>query len=64
MLTIVDAIIILFIITGGVIGFKAGVIKSSVSAIGTIVVLILSFLLKNPISEYFMKIYLFLNLVF
>lgn len=53
MLTIVDAIIILFIITGGVIGFKAGVIKSSVSAIGTIVVLILSFLLKNPISEIF-----------
>ena len=29
MLTIVDAIIILFIITGGVIGFKAGVIKLS-----------------------------------
>ena len=53
MLTIVDAIIILFIITGGVIGFKAGVIKSSVSAIGTIVVLILSFLLKNPIYEIF-----------
>ncbi len=47
----VNVIILLFILAGGVIGFKRGFLKEGVSALGTIIVLVLSFILKNPISE-------------
>lgn len=50
MLSVIDAIIILFLLMGAVIGFKKGVIKSVVSFVGTILVLVLSFTLKNPLS--------------
>lgn len=52
MLSVVDAIIILFLLMGAVIGFKKGVIKSVVSFVGTILVLVLSFTLKNPLSVF------------
>ena len=52
-LNIVDAIIILIILLGGVIGFKEGVIKRLTSVIGLVVVIILSFMLKNFISVLF-----------
>ena len=50
---IIDAIILLIILLGGVIGFKEGVIKKLTSIIGLIVVVILSFTLKNYLSVFF-----------
>lgn len=52
-LNIVDAIIILIILLGGVIGFKEGIIKKLTSVIGLILVVILSFTLKNYLSVIF-----------
>lgn len=52
-MNIVDAIIILVILMGGVIGFKNGFIKQLVSFVGFVVVVILAFALKNPVSQFF-----------
>ena len=52
MQNIIDVIILLFLLMGAVIGFKKGVIKSVVSFVGTILVLVLSFTLKNPLSVF------------
>lgn len=52
-LNIVDAIIILIILLGGLVGFKEGVIKKLTSIIGLVVVVILSFTLKNYLSVFF-----------
>lgn len=52
-LEIIDIIIILIIILGGIIGFKEGAIKKLTSAVGLILVLVLSFMLKNKLSVYF-----------
>ena len=57
----VNIIILLFILAGGVIGFKKGFLKEGISAIGTILVLVLSFILKNPISEFLYTSLPFLN---
>lgn len=46
-----DVIIILFLLMGMIVGFKRGVFKSAVMFIGTILVLIISFYLKNPLSK-------------
>ena len=43
MTSIVDSIIILFLLMGAIAGFKRGVIKSATMFVGAIVVLILSF---------------------
>ena len=48
----VDIIIILFIICGGIIGFSRGVVKQAVMTIGMILVVVLAFLLKNPLSTF------------
>ena len=50
---IIDAVIILFILLGGVIGFKEGVIKKLTSVIGLILVVVIAFILKNKLSIYF-----------
>lgn len=50
-MTIVDAILILFLLLGAVLGFKKGAIKSLVVLIGTILVVVISYYLKNPIAE-------------
>lgn len=50
-----DIIIIMFILFGAIIGFKRGIIKQSVITIGMILVLILSFILKNPVSALMYK---------
>lgn len=47
---IVDIIILIIILFGAVIGFKRGFTRSLVSALGFIVIAILAFLLKNPLS--------------
>ena len=61
MLSVVDAVIILFLLMGAVIGFKKGVIKSVVSFVGTIIVLVLSFTLKNPLSVFLYTYFPFFN---
>lgn len=52
-LELTDIIIILIIILGGIIGFKQGAIKKLTSAVGLILVLVISFILKNKLSVYF-----------
>jgi uncharacterized membrane protein required for colicin V production len=59
MLNILDAVIILALLLGAVLGFKRGIIKSAVMFIGAILVIVLAFLLKNPVS-----IFLYNNLPF
>ena len=46
-ISIVDAFIILFILLGGVVGYKNGAIKEGMQFIGILVVVIVSFLLKD-----------------
>lgn len=52
-LNIVDAVILLIILLGGVIGFKEGAIKKLTSIVGLVIVVILSFTLKNNLSVFF-----------
>lgn len=52
-MNVVDIFIIIFILIGGFLGFKRGAVKEFVSAIGFFVVVVLSFLLKNPLSVIF-----------
>lgn len=52
-INLIDAIILLIILLGGVIGFKEGVIKKLTIVIGLIIVVILSFTLKNYLSVFF-----------
>ena len=61
-LGIIDIIIILFILIGGVVGFKEGAIKKLTSVVGLVIVLVASFILKNKISIYFYENLPFLNL--
>ena len=49
-MNIVDLIIIIVILFGAVIGFKRGFTKSLVSAVGLIAIVVIAFLLKNPVS--------------
>lgn len=51
-MNVVDIIIILFILSGAVLGFKRGATKQLVYCVGLILVVILSFLLKNPVSVF------------
>lgn len=60
-ITIVDAIILLIILLGGVIGFKEGVIKELTSIIGLVIVVIVSFGLKNYLSVLFYENLPFFN---
>ena len=48
-LTIVDAIILIVILLGGVVGFKNGAIKELVKFVGIIVVLLVSFAFKDEL---------------
>lgn len=61
-LNIVDIIILLFILLGGVIGFKEGGLKKIISLVGLIVVLVVSFTLKNYLSVFFYENLPFFNL--
>lgn len=61
-LNIVDIIIILFILSGGLVGFKQGVIKKTTSIIGLVLVVIISFILKNYLSVFFYENLPFLDL--
>ena len=61
-LNIVDVIIILIILLGGLVGFKEGAIKKLTSIVGLVVVVILSFMLKNYLSVFFYENLPFFNL--
>ena len=50
-MTIVDAIVILFLLLGAVLGFKKGAIRSLVGLVGTIAVVVIAYYLKNPVAE-------------
>lgn len=50
-LTIVDTILILFLLLGAVLGFKKGAIKSLVMLVGTVLLVVISYYLKNPVAE-------------
>ena len=52
-INIVDDIIILIIVLGGIIGFKEGAIKRTTTIVGLVIVVILSFVLKNYLSVFF-----------
>lgn len=52
-MNVVDIIILIFLGFGALIGFKRGFTRQLVSLVGIFVILILSFLLKNPISVFF-----------
>lgn len=51
MSAMIDIILVLILFVGAIVGFKRGVIKSAVTFIGAIVVIVLAFSLKNPISK-------------
>ncbi len=50
-MNILDALIILLIVFSALIGFKRGFTKELVSFLGFFVIVIVAFILKNPISE-------------
>lgn len=49
-MNIVDVVIVLFLLLGAVIGFKQGVLKKTVSFVGLLIIIVLSFSLKNYVS--------------
>lgn len=59
---VIDAIILLLILLGGVVGFKEGAIKKLTSVVGLVLVVVISFILKNKISVYFYENLPFLDL--
>ena len=59
---IVDLIIILFILLGGLLGFRDGVFKKLATTIGLILVLVVAFTLKNKLSVYFYENLPFIDL--
>lgn len=61
-LELIDIIIILLVLLGGVIGFKEGAIKKLTSAIGLILVVVIAFIFKNKISFYFYENFPFIKL--
>lgn len=54
-LTILDSILILFLLCGAVLGFKKGAIKSLVALIGTLLIVVVAYYLKNPVAEILFK---------
>lgn len=50
-LNIIDVVIVLFILCGGVVGMKRGVFKELVMTVGFILLIIIALFLKNPIAE-------------
>lgn len=51
-MNIIDVIVLLLILYGAVMGFKRGFTNELVTFVGFILVIIISYILKNPISEF------------
>lgn len=49
-MTVLDIVIILFVLLGAFIGYKQGAITSILNMVGTLLIFILSFYLKGPVS--------------
>ena len=60
-MNIIDILIILFIILGAFVGFRRGFTKSLVNFIGVVLVVIIAYFLKNPVSEFLMSFCPFFN---
>lgn len=60
-MTILDSILILFLLAGAVLGFKKGAIKSLVALIGTIAVVVIAYYLKNPVADVMFNFVPFVN---
>ena len=60
-MNILDALIIIFLLIGALAGFKRGLIKQGVLLVGLIVVLVLSFYIRIPVSNFFYKNLPFFN---
>ena len=60
-MNIVDIIIIIFILLGGVIGFKRGAIRELVSLCGFAIIVIISFLFKSPLAKILCKFFPFFS---
>ena len=58
---LVDLGIIIFIFLGGIAGYRKGAIKEFISAIGFVLIAVLSFVLKNPLSSLFYENLPFFN---
>ena len=52
MINVIDVIIILFLLAGAVLGFKRGAIQTLATLIGTILIIIIAYYLKNPLSVF------------
>lgn len=50
-MNIVDVMVVLFLLLGAILGFKRGFTRALVSFLGVLVILILSYIFKNPISS-------------
>jgi len=58
---VVDYILLIFLLFGVLLGFKKGAIKSLVALVGTIAVVVISYLLKDMVAEVLFKYAPFLN---
>ena len=54
-MNMLDIIIVIIILFGALIGFKRGIIKQGLVTIGIELVIILSFVMKNPVSSFMYK---------
>ena len=54
-MNIVDILIVIFILLGAFVGAKQGFTKAFVSFLGIIIVVIVAYFLKNPVSEFLMN---------
>ena len=54
-MNIIDLLIIIFILIGTAVGFKRGFTSSLFNFVGVILVIIIAYFLKNPISEFLMS---------
>lgn len=60
-MSIVDIIILIFLAFGALIGFKRGFTRQLVSLVGIFVIIILSYLFKNPVSVFLYNTLPFFN---
>ena len=60
-MNIISVAIILIVLLYVVLGFKRGVIKTGVSLVGTIAILVVSYVLKDIVASFLMKYLPFFN---
>lgn len=60
-MNILDALIIIFLLVGALAGYRRGLVKQAVLLVGLVVVLVLSFYIRVPVSTFFYKNLPFFN---